>query len=156
MSGPRCDARGPGGKVCGTRMVERRTTFGRLDWDCPRCERRRLGLCADCPQPVDGKVGVALRCATCRKLAHREDKRRYMRRDPEHIDQLWREGSARQRARLRHGAPPMPLHESGRLGGIRRAAALSPKRRSEIARKAIKARWARVRAAQQAQQSEAA
>jgi hypothetical protein len=36
--------------------------------------------------------------------------------------------------------------ENGRLGGLARAKALSPRRRSEIARKAIKARWAAHRA----------
>jgi hypothetical protein len=40
----------------------------------------------------------------------------------------------------------MNCGEAGRLGGFARAKKLSPERRSEIARNAINARWAKVRA----------
>ena len=38
-------------------------------------------------------------------------------------------------------APDEEKQRSGKLGGIRRAAKLSPEEKSEIARKAAKARW---------------
>lgn len=58
---------------------------------CPRCDRRRAGLCRDCPRPVYGTVGKAVRCAehARRRLLengarHRADddvKRRISKRD---------------------------------------------------------------------------
>ena len=45
----------------------------------------------------------------------------------------------------------MKRADMGRLGGPARAAALSPERRREIAKQAVDARWARVRAAKAAE-----
>src|SRR5438046_842328 len=39
---------------------------GRTRIVCPLCERRKRGVCQDCPRPVEGRVGTALRCARCK------------------------------------------------------------------------------------------
>jgi len=44
---------------------------------CHRCERLKLGLCADCPAPVAGMVRKARRCAACAKRAFLESMARY-------------------------------------------------------------------------------
>lgn len=38
---------------------------------CPKCERRRAGICQDCPARVEGATGKALRCARCKRRARR-------------------------------------------------------------------------------------
>lgn len=38
---------------------------------CPLCERRKRGICRDCPKPVAGRVGTALRCAEHKRTALR-------------------------------------------------------------------------------------
>lgn len=45
---------------------------------CPRCDRRRAGLCRDCPRPVYGTVGKAMRCADCAREARRVSEARWM------------------------------------------------------------------------------
>lgn len=61
-------------------------TVGRLGQtisSCPRCERRRRGICRDCPRPVEGAIGKSLRCATCKLEADRANMRRYERANRE-------------------------------------------------------------------------
>lgn len=36
---------------------------------CPLCERRKRGICRDCPKPVEGRVGTAMRCAEHKAIA---------------------------------------------------------------------------------------
>lgn len=147
MTRPTCGVKGPGGRVCGAVLRERIARFGQLAWDCPRCERRKAGICADCPRPVVGTVGKAERCAEHRRLALRENDRDYAVRDPQRARRQSRDGMNRHRVRIRHGAPPLSCRESGRRAGLARAAALTPEQRRAIAGKAGRARWARQRMA---------
>ena len=148
MSTLRCTVGRPGGRVCSGRLVERIDRLGRVHWDCPACARRKAGICADCPRPVVGRPGIAERCTTCRAARLREDNRRWRDRDVEHFRGLARDAARKRRVTFRAGARPMTRTEIGKLAGAARAAALSPRRRSEIARLAVTTRWAKVRAAQ--------
>jgi hypothetical protein len=66
----RCQRRaGPG--ICNT-LFEITIEGGRTVSRCPACRRRERGICRDCPLPVYGAVGRALRCATCAARAQRE------------------------------------------------------------------------------------
>lgn len=60
---------GPG--ICGGVLETRIVEFGRTTIVCPRCERTARGICLDCPAPVAGHVGKALRCATHARDAQR-------------------------------------------------------------------------------------
>jgi len=55
---------------------------GRTIERCPACDRRRRGICRDCPAAVEGEVGKAVRCRRCKRLARRRHEKTY-RRDPE-------------------------------------------------------------------------
>ena len=66
---------GPG--VCGGQLEDRRDAMtGRIYRWCPRCDRRRRGVCQDCPRPVAGRIGYAMRCVEHKELARRESIRR--------------------------------------------------------------------------------
>ena len=147
MSGLRCDIGRPGGRVCGAVLIDRVDAIGRVHWSCPKCTRRKAGVCIDCPRPIVGRPGIAERCARCRARALRRDNRTWRSRDVRHYRTLTAQ-RAKDRRDLARGHPPLTPHEVGLRGGAGRAAALSPARRSEIARLAVTARWARVRAAQ--------
>lgn len=129
-----CQWKGPHGKPCLTPLVERRTAIGGLEWGCPKCDRRRAGICADCPQPVHGKVGRAERCQPHQVARQRA----YW---------TWYDGIRRPKK-----ADPMAYDDMGRIGGKKggraRARSLTKERRQEIARLGGQAKWARVRAAQ--------
>lgn len=93
-----------GAGTCGARLedvVDRAT--GRSLVVCPACERRRRGICRDCPRPVDGQVGTALRCAACKRRAQTENAARYSVRNRETVNR-------RQRDRLRQ----LPSEERAR------------------------------------------
>lgn len=80
-----CQRRQPGG-TCGARMVERTDrALGTVRFACPACERRVAGICRDCPRPVEGRVGQALRCAGCKVRERTMASRRYSAR---HRDEL--------------------------------------------------------------------
>jgi hypothetical protein len=49
---------------------------------CPEA-RRRAGICRDCPRPVEGTVGKALRCGPHKLEARRESSRGWVARNPE-------------------------------------------------------------------------
>lgn len=83
---------GPG--RCGTLLVERTDGDGRLIVECPRCERRRRGICRDCPRPVEGRVGSAVRCRECKRAARQAQIEAHRQR---HRDEINRR--ARQRLR---------------------------------------------------------
>lgn len=53
--------------------------------------RKGAGICKDCDAPVDGKVGLALRCAACRKIAAREGRDRWAERNKERLAREQRE-----------------------------------------------------------------
>lgn len=62
--------------VCGGMLATDVDSLGRTVVRCERCERRRRGICRDCPARVYGTVGRALRCARCAECATRESIRR--------------------------------------------------------------------------------
>lgn len=64
----RCPKRhGPG--VCGALLETVIGALGQTLLACPWCDRQRRGLCRDCPAPVNGRVGTALRCAAHQQAA---------------------------------------------------------------------------------------
>jgi hypothetical protein len=69
-------------RFCGGIITSHVVEFGRVVHSCARCERKARGICRDCPNPVYGRVGWALRCETCAaKKRALEDKR--FRADPD-------------------------------------------------------------------------
>lgn len=79
---------------CAT-VLEDRVIDGRVVVCCPRCERRRAGICRDCPRPVDGQKGKAVRCASCKAAAVDRQIKESNKRNVDEINQ-------RARARLRN------------------------------------------------------
>lgn len=55
--------------MCGGLLNTDTDALGRTVVRCGRCERRRKGLCRDCPARVYGAVGRAIRCGPCRDRA---------------------------------------------------------------------------------------
>jgi hypothetical protein len=51
--------------------------LGRTTVRCLQCERRKAGICRDCPAPVSGTVGRALRCEPCKVRAMELQDRRH-------------------------------------------------------------------------------
>ena len=122
-------------------LVERIDRLGRVVYTCPGCTRRKAGVCVRCPKPVYGKVGVAKYCAWHKVIAHREDHLRYRLRHLERYNKSAAIRQARKRAEERQGRPALDQKTVGRIRGLARAAALTPERRSEIAKKAARTRW---------------
>lgn len=53
---------------CGGVLEVRVDRIGRTRFHCPKCARRRAGLCLTCPNPIDGDVKRgASWCAPCRR-----------------------------------------------------------------------------------------
>lgn len=126
-----CPRKGPHGKRCGGALVSRIDRIGRVHFDCPRCERRLAGVCAECPRPVRGRVGRAEFCESCyHKREHEKGRLR---------KKAWRR-------EYRERVPAIPLSVAGHRAGVARARNLSPERRREIAQMGGRAKWARVRA----------
>lgn len=71
--------RGPG--ICGGALYSVTDGNGTARVVCDRCERQRRGICQDCPLPVEGRVGKALRCAKHKADAVRQQLRRYTERN---------------------------------------------------------------------------
>lgn len=84
---------------CGYRLQFTTDTFGRTIARCDWCERRRRGICRDCPSRVGGTIGKALRCARCKREARRAAARRYDNGHREHRARRDHERSAASRAR---------------------------------------------------------
>lgn len=72
-----------GGGVCGTILDTIVDSLGRTALVCRMCERRKRGVCRDCPRPVHGRIGSAVRCLQHRELARREQMRDCERRNAE-------------------------------------------------------------------------
>lgn len=87
---------GPG--RCGALLVERTDGNGSLVIECPRCTRRLRGICRDCPRPVEGRIGSAVRCRECKEVARRAQVRASQERNRDAINR-------RARKRLREQAP---------------------------------------------------
>ncbi|CAN5922084.1 hypothetical protein BH11GEM2_BH11GEM2_38260 [soil metagenome] len=82
----RCVRRfGPDG-LCGARLeLITDGNGGTITAPCPKCERLRRGLCADCPARVEGKIGRARRCAACKHRANTESVARHVARNHDEI-----------------------------------------------------------------------
>ena len=65
--------------------------------ECPCTARRIRGLCMDCPAPVEGKIGLALRCAECKKAVERKRQQRWRRNNPRKVRAAWRRHSEKRR-----------------------------------------------------------
>lgn len=63
--------------VCGAalRAVVTDRMLGRVEMVCDACRRREHGICQDCPCPVYGTIGRALRCAEHARAAARDSSR---------------------------------------------------------------------------------
>lgn len=120
-----------GRQVCGGTLRDLVDGLGRVVRSCERCARRKAGLCRDCPRPVEGRIGDALRCTRC-KTAHNK---RYNTAHARHRGEKHR-ASARESWRRksgfyeRRGLVPPPIRSVGRP-------ALSP---TQVARTAARAR----------------
>lgn len=71
----RCPARLSRTTICGARLELRISDIGASVLVCPLCERKRLGVCRECPARVAGQVGKALRCAKCAARAMKRSER---------------------------------------------------------------------------------
>lgn len=86
----RCQ-RGNGGGKCNTLLETHVGEFGRTIVTCPACERRKRGICRECPRPVAGQVGKAVRCTEHKELAKREQERACNERHAEAYREKYRE-----------------------------------------------------------------
>lgn len=62
-------AEGRHGRCAGMLVDTVDRALGIVHRHCPRCERRKAGVCRDCNRPVDGARGKALRCAEHKAVA---------------------------------------------------------------------------------------
>lgn len=131
---------------CGGALEFGTDRLGRTLIRCARCERRKAGICMLCPRRVVGCVGKALYCDPCRAAQAKVRCARWYHRNLEHARAVRRASAARQLARKNAGKPPRSPEEIARARGLARAAALTPERRREIARNAVRARWDRAKA----------
>lgn len=83
---------------CGGRLEVYTDHLGRTRVRCLLCERRKAGICRDCPAPVYGARGRALRCRVHADQAVRESLARYAERNIEEV---------RARARARYQNDPV-------------------------------------------------
>lgn len=86
---------------CGALLVEHTDGTGKLVLSCPACARRLRGICRDCPRPVEGRVGSAVRCAECKERTRREQVANYVKQHREEINARMRERSQRADERAR-------------------------------------------------------
>lgn len=107
-----------GGHVCPTQMTARIGKFGKVEWDCPSCDRREAGLCQRCPRPVAGTVGKALYCADCRKAKHNADSLTAYFREHDRNKKASRIRHRKLRTKLTGEPPVLDRAERGRRGGL--------------------------------------
>lgn len=122
---------------------------------CPK-GRKAGGICQNCPKPVEGMVGRALRCRRCKQEARREGWRRYDRQHAEkrraYDRQRWRNDPAHRirKRQLRRERAKTPEEQARRREYRRRRevrntkAVLEERRRTEARpeRKAARLKWA--------------
>jgi hypothetical protein len=98
---------------------------------------------------VEGTVGRAYYCASCKVVARRKYVKRWQRNHNKHIAKKARERRWKAKG-LKPPAQIMSYAERGKIGGklgaVARVKALGPERVKEIARKALEIRWAKYRA----------
>lgn len=73
--------KGRGAGICGGALYSITDGNGSARVVCDRCERQRRGICQDCPLPVEGQIGKALRCARHKADAVRGQIHRYAERN---------------------------------------------------------------------------
>lgn len=83
---------------CGGALEAQVDLNGNVSFRCSRCERRRAGICRDCPRLVEGQVGRAVRCAFHKRRAARRAGALWRKMWPE------RESEKSRRAYQRHRA----------------------------------------------------
>jgi len=135
MASVRCERR-----RCGVRYEIRFDALGRMA-GCPGCARQRAGLCALCPNKVEGERGRAKYCGPCKAVARRGYSLKYINKDRDAYRAKQAARLREIRERERNGRPPMDGKTIGRIRGLARAKALSPERRKEIAQHAVRVRW---------------
>jgi hypothetical protein len=71
---------------CGAVLVDATDrALGIVQRACPACARREAGVCRDCPRPVEGQRGKALRCGPCKRRAVQRAVVRYTARHREEL-----------------------------------------------------------------------
>lgn len=92
-----CPARHGSGR-CGGILEHEVLRDGTTRTICPKCERRLAGICQDCPRPVEGRVGLALRCKDCKRRVRVRYSETYRVRHPDEYRKQQREMRARRNA----------------------------------------------------------
>ena len=77
----RCAYRLGGRRTCRGLLEVVFDRLGRMGLVCPICERRKAGVCQDCPRPVEGRKGTALRCREHKRAALLRHRRVWARND---------------------------------------------------------------------------
>lgn len=135
-------------RLCRTRQRVEFTTDGtgrtvQQPLPCGCEERKRAGICQDCPSPVEGAAGRALRCGPCKKKARSVYSRRWRENHPEqarerdqrsNAQRRTPEGRARRRERERKYRKK-PEVRARILAQRRRRAVKNPHRKAEYARR---------------------
>lgn len=80
-----CQYKLGGQHTCGAVLVDLINRLGQHIVFCEACARREAGICRDCPRPVHGAVGRALRCAVCRTRHAEEAHQRWLRNNIEAV-----------------------------------------------------------------------
>jgi hypothetical protein len=81
----RCPKKTSKSTTCGSKLDTTIDLDGRTIVSCPKCERKRRGLCRGCSARVDGTIGKALWCARCRHRANLESARRSVARNHDQV-----------------------------------------------------------------------
>lgn len=79
-----------GSGLCGGKLETTTDHIGRSVTQCARCERRKHGICQDCPKPVYGQRGKAIRCSTCARAAAQRQVRASEARHRDEYNAKWR------------------------------------------------------------------
>ncbi len=113
----RCPRRHGPGKCGGTleHLVRRDGTIYSV---CPRCERRKRGICADCPAPVEGRIESAIRCRACKRKARAMYTARHRQRDPEGYRRKSQRLVARRRADPERHAHDLAVKKAWRARNV--------------------------------------
>lgn len=106
---PKCPRR-QGTGICGGTLEVDTDALGRTLLRCVRCVRRKSGICQDCPAPVAGHVGKALRCARHQEAAKRLQVRASEVRHRDEYNAKWRAEYAQ-----------MPADEKARRNALKAA-----------------------------------
>lgn len=107
-----------GGATCSGTLIFGTDQLGRVTSHCPSCARRRAGVCAECPKPVTGTVGRALRCAGCKRTRNNTLALDcYFRYHDANLE-AGREKRRKERKRKYGHEEPLPREERGRRGGL--------------------------------------